>query len=64
MNNKVSINTYLSIIEPKKQTKRKRRTETESWIQSWIHDHSDGCQMESGFGKMGEEALGLGSTNW
>ena len=33
MNNKMAINTYLSTIESKKQTKHTRRTETESWIQ-------------------------------
>ena len=31
MNSRVAINTYLSTIESKKQTKQ-RRTETESWI--------------------------------
>ena len=31
MNNKMSINTYLSTIESKKQTKQ-TRTKTESWI--------------------------------
>ena len=40
MNNKMAINTYLSTIESKKQTKQTRRTdrimETESF---------DGCQM-------------------
>ena len=33
MNYKMAINTYLSTIEPKKQTKQTRRTETESWLQ-------------------------------
>ena len=32
MNNKMAINTYISRIEAKKQTKQTRRTETESWI--------------------------------
>ena len=32
MGNKMAINTYLSTIESKKQTKQ-ARTETESWIQ-------------------------------
>ena len=31
MNNKMAINTYLSTIESKKQTKQTRRTETESF---------------------------------
>ena len=33
MNDKMAINTYLSTVESKKQTKQTRRTETESWIQ-------------------------------
>ena len=33
MNNKMEINTYLSTIESKNQTKQTRRAETESWIQ-------------------------------
>ena len=33
MNNKMAINTYLSAIQSKKETKQTRRTETESWIQ-------------------------------
>ena len=33
MNNKMAINTNLSTIESKKQTKQTRRTETESWVQ-------------------------------
>ena len=32
MNHKMAINTYLSTIASKKQTKETRRTETESWI--------------------------------
>ena len=32
MNNIMAINTYLSTIEFKKQTKQTRRTESESWI--------------------------------
>ena len=31
MNNEMAISTYLSTIEPQKQTKQ-TRTETESWI--------------------------------
>ena len=34
MNNKMAINTYLSTIESKKQTKQTRRTATESWVQT------------------------------
>ena len=33
MYDKMAINTYLLIIEPKKQTKQMRITETKSWIQ-------------------------------
>ena len=33
MGNKMAINTYLSTIESKNQTKQTRRTETQSWIQ-------------------------------
>ena len=33
MNNKMAINTYLPIIESKKQTKQTRRTEKGSWKQ-------------------------------
>ena len=32
MNNKMTINTYLSTIESKTQTKETRRTEAEPWI--------------------------------
>ena len=32
MNNRMTINTCLSTIKSKKQTKKTRRTETESWI--------------------------------
>ena len=56
MNNKMAINTYLSTIESKKQTKQ---TWTESWIQrvfGWLQD-GRGC------GGMGEEVRGLRNTN-
>ena len=45
MNNKMAINTDLSTIQPKKQTKQ-RRTGTESWIQTlrWLPDER-GCRM-------------------
>ena len=49
MDNKMAINTYLSI-ESKKQTKQTCRTETESWIQRafwWLPE-------EGGNGGMGE----------
>ena len=54
----MAINTYLSTIESKKQTKQ-TRTETESWIQRtflWLPDGS-------GVGGVGEEVRALRSTN-
>ena len=60
MNNKMAINTNLSTIESKKQTKEIRRTETESWIQRAIWQFPDGS---GGCGGVGEEARGLRSTN-
>ena len=45
----MAINTYLSIIESKKQSKQ-TRTETESWI--WRD--FDGCQIGVGYRGMGE----------
>ena len=56
MKNKMAINTYLSTIQSKKQTKQTRRTETESRTQRVF----DVCQMEVGRGRVGE---GLRSTN-
>ena len=32
MNNKMAINTYLSTVESKKQTKQTKRTKTELWV--------------------------------
>ena len=37
MDNKMAINTYLSITKSKKQTKQ-TRTQIESWIQRWLPD--------------------------
>ena len=54
MNNKMAVNTYLSTIESKKQTKKPRSTETE---------HFGGCQMGVMYSRMGEEVRGLRSTN-
>ena len=59
MNKKMALNTYLSIIESKKQTKQTRRTETEPWIRRaywWLPDGR-------GSGGMGEEVRGLRRTN-
>ena len=53
----MTINTYLSTIISKKQTKQTRRTETEPWIQRvfWL--------LPDGRRGMGEEVRGLRSTN-
>ena len=59
MNNKMAINTYLSTIESKKQTKQTRRTETESWIQRAFRWLPDG----SGVWRMGKEIRELRNTN-
>ena len=40
----MAINAYLSTIESKKQTKQRRRTETESWIQKifqWLRGRKE-----------------------
>ena len=50
MNIKMSINSQLSIIESKKQTKQTRRTETDHGYE----EHFDGCQIGWGYGEMGE----------
>ena len=54
-------NTYLLIIESKKQTKQTRRTEIESWIH---RECFDGCQMGGGCQGMGEEVRGLSTNRW
>ena len=59
MNNKMAINTFLSTIESKKQTKQTRKTKAESWIWRafrWLPDARD-CEG------MGQEVRGLRSTN-
>ena len=52
MNNKMAINTYLSTIDSKKQTKNHGYRES-----------FNGCQMRGGCGGMGEEVRGLISIN-
>ena len=47
MNNKMAKNTNISTIESKKQTKQRRRTETESWIGECFDD----CQMGGSIGE-------------
>ena len=56
MNNKMAINTCLSTIEFKKQTKQ-TKTETESCIWKYF----DGGQMGGAYGEMSEEVRGLRS---
>ena len=51
MNNKMAINTHLSTIECKKQTKQTKRTEIESWTQ--MVARQEGCRG------MGKEVRGL-----
>ena len=58
MNNKMTVNAYLSIIESKNQKSKQEEQRQE-------HGHVecfDGCQME-GCGGMGEEVRGLRSTS-
>ena len=52
----MTINTYLSTIESKKQTKQTRRTETESWIWRRLPD-GKGC------GEVSAEMSELGNIN-
>ena len=59
MNNKMAINTYLSIIESKKQlNKQEEQNQNHGY-----GEHIDGCQVGGGCGRMGEEVMGLSSTN-
>ena len=50
---------YISINNYKTQTKQRRRTETELWIQTTF----DACQMGRVDGGMGEQVRGLRNTN-
>ena len=58
MNNGMAINTYLSKIESKNQTKQTGRTENHGY-----REHFDGYQMGGGCGGMGKEVKGLRNTN-
>ena len=60
MNNKMIINTYLSTITCKKQTKPTSRTETKSLIWRTVWWLPDGVR---GVGGMGEKVKGLRNTN-
>ena len=60
MNKQMAINTHLSTIKSKKQTKQKSRTETESEI--WRS--FGGLSAQGQRGTMGEKVQELRSTNW
>ena len=53
MNNKMTINTYLSIIE----SKNKLSKEEEQGQNHGCGEHFDGCQMGGRWGRMGERVL-------
>ena len=59
MNNKMAINTYLSIIEYKKQNKQAEQKQTHRY-----REHFDGCPKGGGLGKWVKKVKGLRSTNW
>ena len=59
MNNKMAINTYLSTIKSKKQTKQ---TEEQKQNHGY-REGFDGCQMGGECRGMGEEVRGLRSSN-
>ena len=54
----MAINTYLSTIDSKKQSKQEEQRQNHGYGM-----HIDGCQIEGGRGRMGEEVRGLTSTN-
>ena len=59
MNNKMTINTYLSTTESKnKLSKQEDQRQNQGY-----REHFDGCQMGGVCGGMGEEVSGLRSTN-
>ena len=55
----MATNTYLSIIESKKQTKQTNEQRQNHGYGERFHD----CQMGGGCGEMGEEVRGLRSIN-
>ena len=59
MINKMEINTYLSTVESKNQTKQTRRTRQNHGYRGCFDD----CQMGGRCAGMGEEVTGLTSTN-
>ena len=52
------INTFLSTIESKTLSKQEEHRQNHGYGM-----HIDGCQIEGGRGRMGEEVRGLRSTN-
>ena len=59
MNNKMAINTHLSIIESKKETSKQEEQRQNPGYREGI----EGCQMGGDYGGMGEEVRGLRSTS-
>ena len=58
MNNKMAINTCLSIIESKNKLSKQEQRQNHGY-----REHFGGCQMGRGCEGMGEEVKGLRSTN-
>ena len=58
MNNKMAINTYLSTIESEKLSKQEEQRQNHG-----NQIHFDGYQTGGGCREMGEEVMGLRSTN-
>ena len=54
MNNKMTINTYLSRIEHKKQLSKQEQRQIHGY-----REHFDGCQIGRGFGEMDEKGKGI-----
>ena len=59
MNDKMAINTHLSIIESKKETSKQE----EQRQNHGSREYFDSSQMGGGYGGMGEELRGLRSTS-
>ena len=60
MKNKMTINTYISMIE----SKRKLSKQEEERQNHGYGEGFDGCQMGRGLGGNGKEVRGLTSTSW
>ena len=59
MDIKMGVNSQLSAIESKKQTKQAEQKQNHRY-----GDHLEGFQSEGGSGRIGEKVQGLRSTNW